>query len=863
MNNGSCNNSSMRGISPSRLASRSKALQLVTRSQRTWVELLSAMATILVLAATFLCGAHDCQFYFADAFSTSATAISTRPPQEFNIRFNQLPQRQPRRTRLSGKAVKVSGQPWFPLPKTGADYDDEAYEEERDEIEWQAVELAARIVNQGLGKRKSDKDDTMNNNKSSQSSRVQSLLENRFMDLACTEKGERVLENLFSGPLVEEEDNDYVLRAAIMVLQSLCIFAMQLGVKGPPELLRRMVSHLDSRRNPSLIQRDLLVKWDSDSVRRLKYQMERDAAVQLLAEVKWKRTSQGAFDLLVALGAWEVHEDIALLRSGFPLRFSKREEDSAVQLKQEAAAGTILDPETVLGIRKDLRHLKVFTIDSVSTSEIDDGLSVEKITMESETRYKLWIHIADADRYAPPGSAMFETARKRITSLYLPGRSFSMLPPLMSNEVVSLGANQDCRALSLGVEINPNGSIQESTIEIVPSLIHVTYRLTYDEVDEMLEEGTGFAEEWELGVLLDVATCRRQYRIQNGSSEGLVPNPIPYSSVAIYPDKNAPGGVGISVKVEVSHNAGRNQTFETGLAGAGANRVLGNTVPASSSFLLVTEAMIIAGESLARWQRLVEKTSDQSKQGNNSVRIPNRLRLPFRTQPKPDFLSRTREKQVMEDLFEFNIGDGLCYSWYIRRFLQPVKVTETALPHSGLGLECYVQWTSPIRRYADLQVHSEVKRFLRRQRLNELLAAGSEIPPQITFRQFGLPSDADVSRQSIKDLHFADIQLDLDINFFEGAGLVGAARTLQRQSQQYWLFEHVARLFKSDRDVTFQALVLGCVDPEKQQYAIYVYDLGLEHRYLSGGRLDVGTRMRLKIQSVYPRNNLLTFVRVS
>ena len=353
--------------------------------------------------------------------------------------------------------------------------------------------------------------------------------------------------------------------------------------------------------------------------------------------------------------------------------------------------------------------------------------------------------------------------------------------------------------------------------------------------------------------MLGVANCRRQYRIRNGSSEGILPNPIPYSSVVTFADKSASGGVGISIKVEVSHNAGRNQTLENGMATPGNNRRLDNTVPASSSFLLVTEAMIMAGEALGRWKRIEHESSGK---------VPNCLRLPFRSQPGPDFLSRSSEKNVMEDLFELNVGDGLCYSWYIRRFLQPVKVTETMLPHSGLGLEAYVQWTSPIRRYGDLQVHSKVKRFLRRKKVNELLETGSPIPPQITAEHLGLPSKMCVDAKPSEVVEATD-QMDSDINFSEGAGLMGAARTLQRQSQQYWLFEYISRLFKNDPDVTFEAVVLGCVDSEKHQYAIYVYDLGLEHRYLALGPLDPGIRMHLKIQKVHPRNNLLTFVRVS
>jgi hypothetical protein len=100
------------------------------------------------------------------------------------------------------------------------------------------------------------------------------------------------------------------------------------------------------------------------------------------------------------------------------------------------------------------------------------------------------------------------------------------------------------------------------------------------------------------------------------------------------------------------------------------------------------------------------------------------------------------------------------------------------------------------------------------------------------------------------------------VDFFEGGGLIGAARNLQRLSQQYWLYEHVRRHAEEDPDRLYSAIVLGCVDPERQQYAIYVEALGLEHRYTTPGRdrLEVGARLQLRVDSVLPRVGTLTFV---
>ena len=78
-----------------------------------------------------------------------------------------------------------------------------------------------------------------------------------------------------------------------------------------------------------------------------------------------------------------------------------------------------------------MTHHKVYTIDSASTTEVDDGLSVEKFVKDDGTIGKrFWIHIADATRWAPQGSKVFEIAKQRATSLYLPHGSIPMMPEM-------------------------------------------------------------------------------------------------------------------------------------------------------------------------------------------------------------------------------------------------------------------------------------------------------------------------------------------------------------------------------------------------------------------------------------------------
>jgi exoribonuclease R len=220
------------------------------------------------------------------------------------------------------------------------------------------------------------------------------------------------------------------------------------------------------------------------------------------------------------------------------------------------------------------------------------------------------------------------------------------------------------------------------------------------------------------------------------------------------------------------------------------------------------------------------------------------------------------ERMVMLDLLETNAGKGLCHAWYTRRFLESVSITQFPMPHSGLGLDCYVQWTSPIRRFSDLQVHASVKRYLRRRRVYELVQHGALIPKGVSDVDLGISPGMLKNGRFLEDVITSN-DLDNDLDYMEGIGLIAAGKKLQRLSQQYWLFEYIRRLTEADPDTTFSVVVLGCVDPEKHQFAIYVKELGLEHRYTSpAGRLEAGAEFRVKVDNVSPRSGLLSFVRV-
>ena len=180
----------------------------------------------------------------------------------------------------------------------------------------------------------------------------------------------------------------------------------------------------------------------------------------------------------------------------------------------------------------------------------------------------------------------------------------------------------------------------------------------------------------------------------------------------------------------------------------------------------------------------------------------------------------------------------------------------------NLNPSCPPFTLSPIRRFTDLQVHCLVKRYLRRQAINDIMKKGGKIPDALTATDLGCNVPV-LNASGGYDIDDVEI-VDKDVDYADRAALLGAARTLQRESQRYWLLELIRRRKEKNQSVTYDSLVLGCVDPERRQYAVYVYDLGFECRYSTPvGSLRAGTILPLKVTNVIPRSGLITLTRAA
>ncbi len=288
-------------------------------------------------------------------------------------------------------------------------------------------------------------------------------------------------------------------------------------------------------------------------------------ALEILSLLRRPQTPQGAFQLLVDLKLWNPHENLMLRRSQIPTYFSAR----VLEAAQHCLTNPLPDSEVD---RLDLTHLKVYTVDDESTQEIDDGLSLEFL---AEGQERIWIHIADPTHWISVGDELDLEARRRATTLYLPTGMVPMFPPALATGPMSLIQGQTCCALSFGVVLDPAGAVQDFSIH--PSLIKPTYRLTYDDVDEMLQLAVQAEPE-----LLAIAAWARQ-RSSWRTSQGAISINMPESSIKVR-------GNDISIQV---------------LNDSPARRI-------------VAEMMILAGEVAALYGQA------------------HQLAIPFRFQPQPE-----------------------------------------------------------------------------------------------------------------------------------------------------------------------------------------------------------------------------------
>ncbi|KAL4425691.1 hypothetical protein ABPG75_009707 [Micractinium tetrahymenae] len=442
-----------------------------------------------------------------------------------------------------------------------------------------------------------------------------------------------------------------------------------------------------------------------------------------LARLGKTPSSQDAAELLQSIGWWEPHLQLNLLSAGVTERFPPELEAEAQQL----LAAPPPDPDA--DRRRDLTSHTVFTIDDTSTTEIDDGLSLERLP---DGGLKVWVHIADPSRWVPPASGLAQEAANRSKSLYLPTGVIPMFPKCLAEGPFSLRAGTPTAAISVGAQLGEDGALLADSVEVVPSTVAPTRRLTYVDADGIYEHCSE-EEERDLFQLLQVAEQRRQHRLASGATEILMPESC--------------------VSVEGAHTEEPEVTIEE------------ECQHESPSRQMVAEMMVLAGEAVGELGRCLA--------------VP----LPYRGQAEP-VLPGQEELEA--------VPPGPCQAVLLRqRMTRSVTTTAAPVRHAGLGLEAYVQFTSPIRRYGDLLAHWQLKAALR-----------GEQPPLGTDELADVMDSVTATQQRLSKL--------------------------ERETKSYWVAEYFRQIAEAVPRATWGATFLCWLKQDVGLGRVLLNRLGLE-----------------------------------
>ncbi len=329
--------------------------------------------------------------------------------------------------------------------------------------------------------------------------------------------------------------------------------------------------------------------------------------------------------------------------------------------------------------RTDLRDWTIVTIDGEDAKDLDDGIS---LTRKGQL-YQLGVHIADVTNYVQENSALDREALKRGTSVYLADRVIPMLPHKLSNGICSLNEGKDRLALSCLMDIDEKGNVVSH--QICETVIRVTRRMTYTSVKKILEdhdeqeiekyrELVPMFEEME-----QLATVLRKKRRKRGSIDFDFPE-----TKMILNEKGVP--------VEI-------RPYER-----------------NTATKLIEDFMLIANETVAEdyfWQEIpflyrTHDTPDPEKIQKLAAFIYNFGYSIKNT--KEEIHPKELQKLLarIEDSPEEDLISRLTL-----RSLKQAKYTVECSGHFGLAAKYYCHFTSPIRRYPDLQIHRIIKENLR------------------------------------------------------------------------------------------------------------------------------------------------------
>ena len=353
-------------------------------------------------------------------------------------------------------------------------------------------------------------------------------------------------------------------------------------------------------------------------------------------------------------------------KSALPFRFKKRTESEA----------QALDTSMNLKDRLDLRETIHVTIDGELAKDFDDAVCIEK----TDKGFILYVSIADVSHYVSPGSTLDREAYERGTSIYFPGTVVPMLPKLLSNGICSLNPEENRLAMTVKLTFNMNGDLTGSSFH--KSIIRSVLRLTYNEVeDALIRKDRKTRKEVQrllpsLEYMGELATLLSTKREKRGSLDFDLPEP----------------DVILDIEGDIQDILRAERLF--------AHRI-------------IEEFMIAANEAVA------------------SFLTENKVNTMYRIHESPDSEKLKDLERLLQALsigYKRGVKDikglqevlrnveGTNYEFLVNRVLlrsmKQARYSSQNKGHFGLASDCYLHFTSPIRRYPDLVCHRALKSLI-------------------------------------------------------------------------------------------------------------------------------------------------------
>lgn len=335
--------------------------------------------------------------------------------------------------------------------------------------------------------------------------------------------------------------------------------------------------------------------------------------------------------------------------------------------------------------RLDLRHLQTVTIDGEDAKDLDDAIS---LTKEGDI-YHLGVHIADVSNYVQYNSALDREALKRGTSVYLADRVVPMLPERLSNGICSLNQGEDRLALSCLMDINEKGKVVSH--QIAETVINVNERMCYTDVKNILEDTDEEAKKRYdalipmFFMMKELSGILRNSRHHRGSIDFDFPESKIILNVA---------GKAIDVK-----------PYEANVATK-----------------IIEDFMLMANETVAQEYcteeiPFVYRTHDNPDPEKVESLLTLLHNQGVKIQKAKEEITPKEIQQIIESIE--GLPNEAMISRLVLRSMKQAKYTTECSGHFGLAAKYYCHFTSPIRRYPDLQIHRIIKDNLRGRLMRE------------------------------------------------------------------------------------------------------------------------------------------------